>query len=81
MAQAPNDSDLLVKFERDNIKDDYRLFCCVTERTFFDDFQTRLKLDARLLQMCRSFEEFKKRLRKTVIARYNLQLPPKKPTP
>ena len=26
MAQTPDDSNLLVQFERDNIKDDYRLF-------------------------------------------------------
>ena len=58
-----------------------RLLTCVTmERTFFDDFQTRFKLDARLMQMRHDFEIFKENLRRTMITRYNVQPPPTKPS-
>lgn len=39
MTQTPNDSDLLVQFERDNIKDDYRLFYSIKRNNFFSTIQ------------------------------------------
>lgn len=55
------------------------LTCFVMERTFFEDYRTRFRLDARLLQMRRDFEIFKEHLRRTLIARYNVHPPPSKP--
>lgn len=56
------------------------LVCVLMERTFFNDFNTRFELDARLVRMRRNFETFKERLRRTVIERYKVQPPPAKPT-
>ena len=39
MAQNPDDSDLLVQFERDNIKDDYRLFYSIKRNNLFSSIQ------------------------------------------
>ena len=39
MAQKPDDSDLLVQFERDNIKDDYRLFYSIKRNNLFSSIQ------------------------------------------
>jgi hypothetical protein len=39
MAQTPDDSDLLVQFERDNIKDDYRLFYSIKRNNLFSTIQ------------------------------------------
>src|SRR5271163_1326750 len=39
MAQEADDADLLVKFERDNIKDDYRLFYSIKRNNFFSSIQ------------------------------------------
>lgn len=39
MAQAPDDSDLLVQFERANIKDDYRLFYSIKRNNLFSTIQ------------------------------------------
>jgi hypothetical protein len=55
------------------------LTCFVMERTFFDDYETRFNLDARLVQMRHDFEVFKETLRRTLIARYKVQPPPAKP--
>jgi hypothetical protein len=52
------------------------LTCFVMERTFFDDYVTRLNLDAKLMQMRHEFETFKENLRQTLIARYKIQPPP-----
>ena len=51
------------------------LTCFVMERTFFEDFKARFQLDARLIQMRRDFETHKESLRRTMIARYNVQTP------
>jgi len=56
------------------------LTCFVMERTFFEDFKTRLELDATLMQMRHEFEIYKENLRRTLIARYNVQPPRSKPT-
>ena len=55
------------------------LTCFVMERTFFEDYKTRLQLDAKLMRMRRDFEIFKENLRRTIITRYNVQPPPTKP--
>lgn len=55
------------------------LTCFVMERTLFEDFNTRFKLDARLMQMRHEFEIFKESLRRTLIARYNVQPPTSAP--
>jgi hypothetical protein len=39
MAQTPDDSELLVQFERDNIKDDYRLFYSIKRNNLFSSIQ------------------------------------------
>lgn len=39
MAETPDDSDLLVRFERENIKDDYRLFYSIKRNNFFSSIQ------------------------------------------
>jgi hypothetical protein len=39
MAQKPDDSDLLVQFERDNIKDDYRVFYSIKRNNLFSSIQ------------------------------------------
>jgi len=39
MAQTPGDPDLLVKFERDNIKDDYRVFYAIKRNNLFSSIQ------------------------------------------
>ena len=39
MAQTPGDSDLLVQFERDNIKDDYRVFYAIKRNNLFSSIQ------------------------------------------
>ena len=39
MAKAPDDSDLLVQFERDNVKDDYRLFYSIKRNNLFSSIQ------------------------------------------
>jgi hypothetical protein len=39
MTQAPDDSDLLVQFERDNIKDDYRVYYTTKRNNFFASIQ------------------------------------------
>jgi hypothetical protein len=39
MAQGPDDSDLLVQFERDNIKDDYRVFYSIKRNNLFSSIQ------------------------------------------
>ena len=56
------------------------LTCFVMERTFFEDYKTRFHLDGRLVQMRHDFEIYKENLRRTLIARYNVQPPPSKPT-
>jgi hypothetical protein len=40
MAQTPGDSDLLVQFERDNIKDDYRVFYAIKRNNLFSSIQS-----------------------------------------
>lgn len=52
------------------------LTCFVMERTLFDDFQTRLRLDPQLIQMRGEFENFKENLRREVIKRYDVKPPP-----
>jgi hypothetical protein len=39
MARVPDDSDLLVQFERDNIKDDCRLFYSIKRNNLFPSIQ------------------------------------------
>ena len=39
MCKTPDDSDLLVQFELDNIKDDYRLFYSIKRNNFFSSVQ------------------------------------------
>jgi hypothetical protein len=39
MAQKPDDSDLLVQFERDNIKDDYLVFYSIKRNNFISSIQ------------------------------------------
>jgi hypothetical protein len=39
MIHKPDDSDLLVQFERDNIKDDYRVFYSIKRNNFFSSIQ------------------------------------------
>lgn len=39
MNKTPDDSDLLVQFERDNIKDDYRIFHSIKRNNFFASVQ------------------------------------------
>lgn len=56
------------------------LTCFVMERTFFDDFKTRFQLDARLMELRDNFEIFKESLRRTLIARYNVQPPDADPS-
>jgi hypothetical protein len=56
------------------------LTCFVMERTFFDDYKTRFELDARLMQMRHAFQIHKEKLRRTLIAKYNVQPPTTKPT-
>ncbi len=50
------------------------------ERTLFNDYEDRLKLDPRLMQMRQEFETFKEQLRRDIIRKYNVKPPPKKPT-
>ncbi|MGD0858386.1 MAG: hypothetical protein ABR912_03610 [Terracidiphilus sp.] len=57
------------------------LTCYVMERTFFEDYKTRLQLDGQLVQMRHNFEIFKENLRRELIVKYNVQPPPSKPTP
>jgi len=54
------------------------LTCFVMERTFFEDYKTRLQLDARLMQMRQEFEVFKETLRRILISKYNIQPPTSK---
>jgi len=42
------------------------------ERTFFEDFKTRLQFDAGLVSMRYDFEIFKESLRKALIVKYNV---------
>src|SRR5260370_39790635 len=39
MTQERNDSDLLAQFERDNIKDDYRVFYSIKRNNLFSSIQ------------------------------------------
>lgn len=55
------------------------LTCFVMERTFFEDYKTRLQLDARLVQMRQEFEGFKENLRRKLIVEYKIQPPGSKP--
>jgi hypothetical protein len=48
------------------------LTCYVMERTFFEDFKTRLQFDAGLVSMRYDFEIFKESLRKALIVKYNV---------
>jgi hypothetical protein len=57
------------------------LTCFVMERTFFEDYRTRLELDARLMRMREDFENFKEALRRAIISRYKIQPPSKVPRP
>jgi hypothetical protein len=43
------------------------LSCIVLERTLFNDYEVRLKLDPRLIQMRQEFEAFKEHLRRDTI--------------
>jgi hypothetical protein len=54
------------------------LTCFVMERTFFEDYRTRLELDTRLMRMREDFENFKEALRGAMISRYKIQPPPSK---
>jgi hypothetical protein len=51
----------------------------VMERTFFEDYVARFRLDVRLMQMRHDFERFKENLRRTLIIRYKVQPPHQKP--
>ena len=52
------------------------LTCFVMENTFFNDYKTRLELDSKLMQMRRDFLTYKERLRRVLIARYDVPPPP-----
>jgi hypothetical protein len=56
------------------------LTCFVMERTFFDDYNTRLQLDPQLTQMRYDFEIFKENLRHTMIGKHYVQPSPTKLT-
>ncbi len=52
------------------------LTCFVMENTFFDDYKIRLQLDHELVRMRQAFETYKERLRRILIARYQVPAPP-----
>jgi hypothetical protein len=51
------------------------LTCYVMERTFFDDYASRLQLDYELMRMRSEFERYKEQLRKKLIVRYRIKPP------
>ena len=51
------------------------LACFTMERTFFLDYESRLKFDDTLLKMRAEFEARKEQLRRELIVRYNVQPP------
>lgn len=51
------------------------LTCFVMEQVFFENYRTRLQLDPKLMQMRHDFETFKEDLRRTLIAKHNIQHP------
>jgi hypothetical protein len=51
------------------------LTCATIEQSFFGDYDSRLKLDNDLMRRRAEFERLKEQLRRTMIARYNLQPP------
>lgn len=55
------------------------LTCFVMERTLFNDYEMRLKLDPQLIQMRREFESFKEHLRRNMITKYKVKRPATKP--
>jgi hypothetical protein len=56
------------------------LTCYVMERTLFDDYSGRLRLDPKLMTMRQEFEEFKERLRRALVRKYKVAPPAKKPS-
>jgi hypothetical protein len=56
------------------------LTCFTMERTFFEDYEDRLKLDHILHDMRAQFEQHKERVREWLKARYKLEPPQPKPT-
>jgi len=52
------------------------LTCFVMERTFFEDYNSRLQLDDTLVKMRSEFERYKEQLRRSVIVRYKVPPPP-----
>jgi hypothetical protein len=61
------------------------LTCATMEHTFFNDFESRLKLDNELMRMRGEFDKYKEHLRQVLIARYKVPppggiYPPPKPT-
>ncbi len=51
------------------------LTCFTMERTFFEDYEDRLKLDHILVGMRDEFQQFKERLREQLIVRYKIPPP------
>jgi hypothetical protein len=51
------------------------LTCFTMERTLFNDYDSRLKLDDTLVRMRGEFDRYKENVRQTLIARYGLQPP------
>ncbi len=51
------------------------LTCFVMERTFFGDYEDRLKLDNELMRMRGTFERYKEGLRQMLIKRYSVEPP------
>lgn len=56
------------------------LTCFVIEDTFYNDFQARLKLDFKLMDMRREFSDHKEQLRQFLIKKYNINAPVAYPT-
>lgn len=55
------------------------LTCFVMERTLFDDYELRLKLDPQLMRMRQEFEAYTEHLRQHMIKKYDVKPPGKKP--
>jgi hypothetical protein len=51
------------------------LTCSTMERTMFADYEGRLKLDDRLMDMRSEFEQYKEQVREILKVRYNVTRP------